>query len=241
MQDRSQEGIFFSSPNKNSQKSVRFQWSGNLYKFLSLCFELGPTPRIFTKLLKVPMALLIRVNIRIIIYLDDIMGRKNLGFVINLKKSVLHPVKQIELLGLVIDTEKMTLTLSEKKLKYVSQRCQEIFAQPKTSVLNLAKFIGLLPSTVKATLPARIQFRYLQQEQILALQKKGHWHVTLENLAREELLWWMKNLKLCNGRINSAKRTPYDHSDKWLNKKLGACCKGVLTRGNGQRGRSIFT
>ena len=158
---------------------------------------------------------------------------QHLGFVINLKKSVLHPVKQIELLGLVIDTEKMTLTLSEKKLKYVSQRCQEIFAQPKISVLNLAKFIGLLSSTVKATLPARTQFRYLQQEQILALQKKGHWHVTLENLAREELLWWMKNLKLCNGRINSAKRTPYDHSDKWLNKKLGACCKGVLTRGNG--------
>ena len=69
---------------------------------------------------------------------------QHLGFVINLKKSVLHPVKQIELLGLVIDTGKMTLTLSEKKLKHVSQRCQEIFAQPKTSVLNLTKFIGLL-------------------------------------------------------------------------------------------------
>ena len=45
---------------------------------------------------------------------------QHLGFVINLKKSVLHPVKQIEFLGLVIDTDKMTLTLSEKKLKHVS-------------------------------------------------------------------------------------------------------------------------
>ena len=41
---------------------------------------------------------------------------QHLGFVIKLEKSVLHPVKQIEFLGLVIDTEKMTLVLSEQKL-----------------------------------------------------------------------------------------------------------------------------
>ena len=33
-------------------------------------------------------------------------------------------IKQIEFLGLVIDTEKMTFVLSEKKLKHVSQQCQ---------------------------------------------------------------------------------------------------------------------
>ena len=48
---------------------------------------------------------------------------QHLGFVINLKKPVLHPVKQIEFLGLVTDTEKMTFALSEKKLKHVSQQC----------------------------------------------------------------------------------------------------------------------
>ena len=98
---------------------------------------------------------------------------QHLGFVINLKKSVMHPVKQIEFLGLVTDTEKMTFALSEKKLKNVSQQCQKIFKQPKTSVLNLTKLIGLLSLTVQAILPARIQSLYAQQEQILALQKKG--------------------------------------------------------------------
>ena len=53
-----------------------------------------------------------------------------LGFVINRKKSVLHHVKQMEVLGLVIDTEKMTFTLSEKKLKHMSQQCHEILKQP---------------------------------------------------------------------------------------------------------------
>ena len=33
-------------------------------------------------------------------------------------------IKQIEFLGLVIDTEKMTFVLSEKKLNHVSQQCQ---------------------------------------------------------------------------------------------------------------------
>ena len=39
---------------------------------------------------------------------------QNLGLVINLKKSVLDPVKQIEFLRLHIHAEKMTLSLSQE-------------------------------------------------------------------------------------------------------------------------------
>lgn len=90
-------------------------------------------------------------------------------------------MKQIELPGLVVDREKINLALPEKKLKHVSQQCQEILTHQKTSVLNLPKLIGLLSSTVQAILPARIQFRYLQQEQQLTLQKTASYsgHVTL--------------------------------------------------------------
>ena len=63
---------YFSVPlKKNSRHFVRFRWSGNLYKLLCLCFSLGLAPRIFTKLLKVPMKIVRRINIKIIIYLDD--------------------------------------------------------------------------------------------------------------------------------------------------------------------------
>ena len=86
----------------------------------------------FYKIIKVPVALLRRVNIQIIIYLDEmlLMGKtlpetimardtlifllQNLGFGNNLKKSVLHPAKKIKFLGLVIDTGKMTLTFQRK-------------------------------------------------------------------------------------------------------------------------------
>ena len=97
---------YFAIPlSKQSSKYVRFKWSGNLYEFLCLCFGLEPAPKVFTKLLKIPIALLRRINIQIIVYLDDmlLMARtlqefmtardalifllQNLRFAINLKKS----------------------------------------------------------------------------------------------------------------------------------------------------------
>ena len=164
---------YFSVPlNKNSQKFVRFQKSGNIYEFLCFSFGLGPAPRIFTKLLKVPIAFLRRVNIRIIIYLDDmlLMGRtlskilmarhtltfllQYLGFVINLKKISLALCETNRVSGLSNRYRENDFCSFRKKLKHVSQQCQEIFKQPKTSVLNLTKLIDLLSSTVQAILPA---------------------------------------------------------------------------------------
>ena len=59
--------------NKNSQKFARFQWSDNIYEFLSLCFGLGPALSFFTELSKVTIVLLRLVNIRIIFYLDGML------------------------------------------------------------------------------------------------------------------------------------------------------------------------
>ena len=86
---------------------------------------------------------------------------QNLGFVINLKKSILQPVKQLEFLRLQINTEEMTLSLSEEKLTIIIQQCQ-VYSQPRTSVLSLTKLNGLLLSTVQAILPGKIHL----QEQI---------------------------------------------------------------------------
>ena len=129
---------YFTVPlNKNSHKFVRFLWSGNLYQFICLCFGLGTAPRIFTKLLKIPIALLRRINIRLVIYLDDmlLMGRtmkdiltardtliflfQHLGFVINKKKSQFVPVKKVEFLGLLIDSESLTISLTQEKMDKV--------------------------------------------------------------------------------------------------------------------------
>ena len=53
-------------------------WDSNgkatiFYNFLCLCFGLGQAPEVFTKLLKILIALLRRINIPVILYLEDIL------------------------------------------------------------------------------------------------------------------------------------------------------------------------
>ena len=49
------------------------QWSGNLHELLCLCFDLYQLQDIFTKLFKVPIALLGQVSFRIIMCLDNVL------------------------------------------------------------------------------------------------------------------------------------------------------------------------
>ena len=76
----------------------------------------------FSKLLKIPITVLRRIQIKIIIYLYDMLLMsqtinflqiardtlnfllQSLGFVINLQKTVLVPLQKIEFLGLEIDS-----------------------------------------------------------------------------------------------------------------------------------------
>jgi len=77
-------------------------------EFRSLPFGIAIAPRIFTRLMKVPIDLLRRLGIRLIIYLDDILMSQSrqdilsdlstvlstlegLGFLINRKKSIMEP------------------------------------------------------------------------------------------------------------------------------------------------------
>ena len=150
---------------------------------MCLCFGLGATPRVFTKILKVPISLLRRLNIRILIYQDNtllmlhslerllvardavIFLLQHFDFVTNFKKSVMEPVQTIEYLGLVIDPIRMTLSLTEDKVNGILQECKIIFWIKEITVLQLTQSVGLLSSPIQAVLPAQIQFCYLQLQQ----------------------------------------------------------------------------
>ena len=84
--------------------------------------------------------------------------------------SILQPEKQLEFLGLQIITEEMTLSLSEEKLAHTIHQCQEVYSQPRNSVSRLTR------------------------------QVNYSGYVILGNLARQELLWWIENIRLSNGR-----------------------------------------
>ena len=143
-------------------KYVRFEWEYSLYEFLCLCFELGPAPRLFAKLIKASLSILHKLYIRIIVYLDDflILGKtleetilsrdtavyllQNLGFVINLKKSVLQPTQRTEFLGMIIDSVEMTVSLPQEKLESISKRCQDTLPMQEVPIKDIAKLLGIL-------------------------------------------------------------------------------------------------
>ena len=112
----------FQTTKSQIPKFVSFKRKDLIYQFLCLCFGLGPTPRIFTKLLKVTISLRRKLNVWLIIFLDDILLMaasvkeltlardtriylvQNLGFLINIKKFVLQPCQTIQFLGMKINS-----------------------------------------------------------------------------------------------------------------------------------------
>ena len=236
---------------KNSRKYVRFRWSGNLCKFPCLCFGLVPAPRIFTKLLKIPIAILRRIIIKTVIYLDGmlLMGHsieeinmcrntvifllQHLGFVINSKKSVLTPVQEIEFLGLKINSVNLEISLTEERIQKVKTKCQNLLKEPATSILELTRVTGSFTSTIQAVLPARLLCRYLRLHQISSLKESDSYQQTivLNHQSKTELLWWITNLDLCNGQslIQSPAQVLLQTD---LSKRLGATCNGISAGGN---------
>ena len=120
--------------------------------------------------------------ITVIIYLDDllILGNsmseiftardsvifllQHLSFVISLKKCVLYPVQEIELLGLILNSHAMTLSLPNEKIVKIKDQCLSFYKASEVSLLDLTELIETLFSTIQAVLPARLQFRFLQQQ-----------------------------------------------------------------------------
>ena len=88
---------------------------------------------------------------------------QKLVFVINLKDSQLTPVKETEFLGLLINSETMTLVLPIEKVLDIQNRCSQLIVS-WTTIILLTKLLGKLAFTNQAVLPGRIQCRYLQTD-----------------------------------------------------------------------------
>ena len=100
-----------------SQKYLRFHFKGVTYQFTSLPFRLATAPLIFTSIVKEVKLIAVQSGIRLHQYLDHWLIRapseqqcmvqtqkllklvKDLGFILNLKKSELRPSQKFDFLG----------------------------------------------------------------------------------------------------------------------------------------------
>jgi hypothetical protein len=155
-----------------------------------------------------------------IIYLDDILIMaesptvllqhlattqnllSKLGFEINTKKSLLHPTRQLRFLGFDIDTKHMSLHLPSDKARVIRRDISKSLSANTISIRALSSLIGKLNAVTQAILPARLQHRYLLQDKIQALRSGLHYDqvISLSQASKDELQWWLDNLKSWNGR-----------------------------------------
>ena len=132
-----------------------------------------------------------KLNVRLTIFLDDILLMAasveeltltrgtliyllhNLGFLINIKKSVLQSYQTMQFLGIEIKSIDMAITLPQQKKDQTEKQCQDLLRKSSVSVRELTQFIGRLVSTAIAVLPAPLQYRAMQCQQILELSVRG--------------------------------------------------------------------
>jgi len=233
------------------QPLLRFIYGGTRYQFTCLPFGLGPAPLLFTKLLKPVVALLRRLGLRMIIYLDDIIIfnqtlegilrdrdstlwlLQNLGFIINWKKSVLHPAQCMEYLGFLINSLEMKLYLPQEKMTQLIQICRDLIQEKKASVRTLSQIIGKLTSSIQAVFPAPLHYRHLQRLQVRGLlMGKGYETVVpLSEDCRDDLQWWIDQMSNWNGRSIITPAPDLTITTDASLKGWGAVCQGRHTRG----------
>ena len=235
----------------NSQEYVCFNWREKAYQFLCLCFGLAAAPLVFTKLMKVLIAVIRRLQGRVIIYLDDILLLaqtteelsmlrdtliyllESLGFVINRKKSVLQPCQIIEFLGLVIDSKKLRVSLPSEKVEKIRVHCKTFLQQKNVSLRELAQLLGRMTASSIAVLPAPLHYRNIQQLQIRYVVKgEPYEHKVLFNSGGQSRVALVDSKFGLKRRLLSSIRpaTGY-HTDRCLQVGVGSSLPGSTSRG----------
>ena len=106
-----------------------------------------------TKIMKPIIAILRRIGIRFVIYLDDMLlmnqtkeGMKkdrdsliwilhHLGWVINWKKSIMSPTQSLEFLGFLLDSSNTIVSLLKIKVnKLIKKNARTVYSQAKLHV-----------------------------------------------------------------------------------------------------------
>ena len=149
-------------------KSICFLVSifdSKIYRFKVMSFGLNSAPRIFTKLFKPIFRLLRSQGMLLITYLGDILpiaptaylclaqGKflmkllQDLGFLVNMNKSVLTPTQRIIFLGFLIDSVNMSISLPDGKQLAIIQKANSLLAQTLISIRDLCQFVGMCSAT----------------------------------------------------------------------------------------------
>ena len=236
---------------KDNQKYLKFFWRDKLYAYAALPNGLSSAPRLFTKIMK-PIFSNLRLRGHIVAgYIDDIYIQadslqdcskavqdtcdllQNCGFLIHDTKSVFQGAKEITFLGFVINSENMTVRLTEeKKQKYIAL-CSWLKNKQVATIRDVASVIGTLVSSFDGVQYGPLHYRLLESCKTEALSmNKGDYDakmaITVE--MKQELSWWIQNLENSFNFIERGNPDVVVQTDA-TKEAWGACCNGQKASG----------
>ena len=238
---------------RRHRKFLKFEWDQKLYQFCGLPQGIGCSPRIFTKLMRVPLSFLRKMGINVLAYLDDfiiiadsyesclrdtqkcIAVLQNLGYIVNFEKSSLTPAQSIEHLGLVIDSVNMTVRITDTKCQNMISLCRQLRAKSHPTILEVAKVLGTMISYLPGLELGQMHYRQLEFCQKFALfRTRFDYSKTLQltDAALKDILWWENNVSVQRTELIKSKPTVFIETDSsnlyWGAKLVG----GSSTQGS---------
>jgi len=201
------------------RKYLCFQWQNIRYQYTCLPFGLTSAPRIFTKVLKIPMAYARRRGITCTSYIDDIFNKasqadcchhntqflitllRRLGFLPNIQKSHLTPTRELVHLGKLYNTQEMVVRVPQAKLQNISNTALSTQRKSSVSLRQIAHILGLMEDARAAMTIAASHYRGLQQQltQNIIVHPWDH-QIILNQVSLADLHWWAHKATNFNGR-----------------------------------------
>jgi hypothetical protein len=206
------------------RRYLRFIWKGQVWEWHVGPFGLATLPRVFTKLMRVPIGYLRSRGIRILVYLDDILilasSRElclqhrdmviemllDLGFRFSWDKCDLVPTQEFAYLGLLWDTRPgvFTCLLPPKKLRDLRQLARRLARKRIVTPRMVLGLLGKLVACGAAAPSLAYTMRPLQLNLIrwmrFAPRRMWDCHVRFSRQARNALLELRVMLRHWNGR-----------------------------------------
>ena len=248
-----QDAYYSCTVNSDDRKYLRFIWKDQKYQFTCLVMGLASSPRIFTKLMKPVFSTLRKQGYANVSYIDDtlLIGKTkdecesnikttallldSLGLTVNLEKSSLNPETSIEFLGFVIDSERMTVSLTTDRAESIRAACQNLLHTNKPTIRQFAQVIGKLVASESGVAYAALHYKNLEIEKDSLLKlNAGNFdnRVDISADAKKSLEWWLANVHKFPRKITQERPVISIKSDSSLkgwgavNKNSGECIQG---------------
>ena len=197
------------------RKDLAFEWQGRVYQYTVLPQGICTAPYKFTKLLKPAFAHLREKGIICLGYIDDTLFIANsqeaiefavseavalfdkLGLTIHPKKSVFEATHEIEYLGFILNSDNMTVRLTERKCDKIQQLAQQLLNKKHITIRQLSEFIGNVVAADPGVDDAPLFYKDLEilRNELLSLFR-GDFDATftLPQANRQSIQWWVDNV-----------------------------------------------